>query len=110
MPEAKAPLAEIAIPAREARVAEVEAGDVLRIIDPEGQQVGDFAAYLRDDPDEYFSPSRATPAASRRSRARSESTAQAGACAESCAGTCSWTASSMTGRSSPSSRSTRPAR
>jgi hypothetical protein len=34
MPEAKAPLAEIAIPAREARVAEVEAGDVLRIIDP----------------------------------------------------------------------------
>ena len=48
---------EIRIPAQEARVAELEAGSVLEIVDPEGRQAGDFAAYLRDDPDEYFSPS-----------------------------------------------------
>ena len=57
MPEANVPLAEIPIPARKARVVKVETGNVLRIIDPEGQQVGDFAAYVGDDPDEYFSPS-----------------------------------------------------
>lgn len=47
----------IPIPAREARAIELAAGSVLRILDPQGRQTGDFAAYLRDDPDEYFSPS-----------------------------------------------------
>ena len=49
-------VAEVLIPAREARVVEVEAGQVLQIVDPEGQQVGDFAAYVCSDPEEYFSP------------------------------------------------------
>jgi uncharacterized protein YcgI (DUF1989 family) len=46
----------IVVPAREARVVELNAGDVLDIVDLEGQQVGDLVAYRSADPEEFFSP------------------------------------------------------
>lgn len=50
------PLAgDLVVPAREARTIEVRAGQVLQLVDLEGQQVGDFVAYLSDRPDEHFS-------------------------------------------------------
>ncbi len=49
-------ISEVEVPAREARVVEVGAGQVLQIVDTEGQQVGDLAAYVRSDPTEIFSP------------------------------------------------------
>ncbi|MBS1888631.1 MAG: urea carboxylase-associated family protein [Actinobacteria bacterium] len=48
-------LREVVVPAREARTIEVEAGQVLAVVDLEGRQVGDLAAWLRD-PREYLSP------------------------------------------------------
>lgn len=45
----------IEVPAREARVAEVDAGQLVRVIDVEGGQVGDTWAFVRDDPSEYQS-------------------------------------------------------
>lgn len=47
---------EVVVPAREARVAQVKAGQVLQIVDLEGQQVGDLMAYLTEDRAEYMSP------------------------------------------------------
>lgn len=47
---------EIVVPAREARVAKVEKGQILQIVDLEGQQVGDLMAFRTDDPDDYLSP------------------------------------------------------
>lgn len=47
---------EIEVPAREARVVDVEPGQILQVVDLEGQQVGDLAAYVRDEPGEYLSP------------------------------------------------------
>ena len=38
----------IEVPAREARVAEVDAGQLVRVIDVEGGQVGDTWAFVRD--------------------------------------------------------------
>lgn len=49
-------IAEVHVPAREARVAELRGGQVLQIIDLEGQQVGDLVAYRPEDPGEYLSP------------------------------------------------------
>lgn len=48
---------EVIVPAREARTMEVRKGQTLEIVDLDGQQVGDFAAWLAADPDEYLSPS-----------------------------------------------------
>lgn len=51
-------LAEVVdVPACEGRAIRVRVGDRLRIVDVEGRQVGDFAAWSAVDPDEYFSPS-----------------------------------------------------
>ncbi len=50
-------MAEVIVPAREARTMEVKKGQVLEIVDLEGQQVGDFTAWLASDPNEYLSPS-----------------------------------------------------
>ena len=47
---------DVEVPAREARVVEVKRGQVLQIVDLEGQQVGDLMAYRPSDPDEYLSP------------------------------------------------------
>ncbi len=47
---------EVVVPACEARTALVRAGQVLQIVDLEGQQVGDLMAYLSKDPGEYMSP------------------------------------------------------
>lgn len=49
-------LEEILVPACEARVAKVEKGQVLQIVDLEGQQVGDLMAFRTDDPGDYLSP------------------------------------------------------
>ena len=49
-------VAEVEVPAREARTAEVKKGQVLQIVDLEGQQVGDLMAYRPEDPGEYLSP------------------------------------------------------
>lgn len=49
-------VSEIVVPAREARVAELKAGQVLQVVDLEGKQVGDLMAYRSEDPSEYMSP------------------------------------------------------
>ena len=49
-------VAEVEVPAREARVVEVKSGQVLQVVDLEGQQVGDLMAYRTEDPGEYLSP------------------------------------------------------
>ena len=49
-------MAEVIVPAREARTMEVKKGQTLEIVDLEGQQVGDFTAWLASDPNEYLSP------------------------------------------------------
>lgn len=49
-------MAEVIVPAREARTMEVKKGQTLEIVDLEGQQVGDFTAWLAFDPNEYLSP------------------------------------------------------
>ena len=48
-------ISEIEVPEREARIVEVDAGQVLQVVDVEGQQVGDLAGYVRGDPAEQFS-------------------------------------------------------
>jgi uncharacterized protein YcgI (DUF1989 family) len=50
-------LQEVVVPAREARLIEVPKGRVLEVVDLEGQQVGDLAAWMTGDPEEYLSPS-----------------------------------------------------
>jgi uncharacterized protein YcgI (DUF1989 family) len=50
-------MAEVIVPAREARTMEVKKGQTLEIVDLEGRQVGDFTAWLKADTDEYLSPS-----------------------------------------------------
>jgi hypothetical protein len=47
---------QIVVPAREGRGVVVRAGQLLDIIDLEGQQVGDLVAWRQDDPREYMSP------------------------------------------------------
>lgn len=47
---------EVTVPAREARWLSVRAGQLLEIVDLEGQQVGDLMAYMASRPGEYFSP------------------------------------------------------
>ncbi len=47
---------EVIVPAREARLVELAAGQVLEVVDLEGQQVGDLAAWMQDRPSEYLSP------------------------------------------------------
>lgn len=47
---------EVHVPAREARCAELTAGQVLQVVDLQGRQVGDMVAYLRETPAEYLSP------------------------------------------------------
>lgn len=49
-------VAEVHVPARTAAVAEVQRGQVLQVVDLEGQQVGDLMAYRPSDPTEYLSP------------------------------------------------------
>lgn len=49
-------VAEIEVPAREARAIEVKQGQVLQVVDLEGQQVGDLMAYRAEDSGEYLSP------------------------------------------------------
>jgi len=44
------------VPAREGRGVLVDKGQILDIVDLEGQQVGDLVAWRRDDPGEYMSP------------------------------------------------------
>jgi uncharacterized protein YcgI (DUF1989 family) len=46
---------EVVVPACEARAVEVRAGQVLQVVDLEGQQVGDLIAYRLADPTEVFS-------------------------------------------------------
>jgi uncharacterized protein len=48
---------EVIVPAREARTIEVKKGQILEVVDLEGQQVGDLAAWMSADPEEYLSPS-----------------------------------------------------
>lgn len=49
------PLIDLTVPAREARTVAVEAGQLLQLVDLEGQQVGDFVAHRPDRPEEHFS-------------------------------------------------------
>lgn len=53
------------IPPCSARAVELEAGDELVVIDPEGQQVSDLVAFARDDTAEYLSSGRSIDYASR---------------------------------------------
>jgi uncharacterized protein len=48
-----------------AQAVELEAGDELLVIDPEGQQVSDLVAFARDDTAEYLSSGRSIDYASR---------------------------------------------
>jgi len=47
---------EVIVPAYEARTIEVRKGQTLEVVDLEGQQVGDLAAWMISDPSEYLSP------------------------------------------------------
>jgi uncharacterized protein YcgI (DUF1989 family) len=51
-----APVNEVVVPAKEGRGVLVAKGQLVDVIDIEGQQVGDLVAWLRDKPDEYMSP------------------------------------------------------
>ncbi|TVQ34065.1 MAG: urea carboxylase-associated family protein [Wenzhouxiangella sp.] len=53
------------IPPCSARALELEAGDTLVVIDPEGQQVSDLVAFAREDLREYLSSGRSIDYASR---------------------------------------------
>ncbi|MCB0828091.1 MAG: urea carboxylase-associated family protein [Solirubrobacterales bacterium] len=50
------PVEEVIVPAYEARTIEVKKGQTLEVVDLEGQQVGDLAAWMIDDPSEHLSP------------------------------------------------------
>jgi uncharacterized protein YcgI (DUF1989 family) len=47
----------VAVPASHGAAMRLRKGERLRIVDVEGRQVGDLAAWNADDPGEYFSPS-----------------------------------------------------
>ena len=47
---------EVRVPARQARALAVRAGQILQVVDLEGQQVGDLVAYRPDEPGEHLSP------------------------------------------------------
>ena len=51
-----AAVTEVPVPAREGRGAFAARGQLIDIVDVEGQQVGDLVAWLRDRPEEYLSP------------------------------------------------------
>jgi uncharacterized protein len=53
------------IPPCSARALELDAGDTLVVIDPEGQQVSDLVAFAREDLREYLSSGRSIDYASR---------------------------------------------
>ena len=53
------------IPPCSARAVELEPGDVLVVIDPEGEQVSDLVAFNRDNTGEYLSSGRSIDYASR---------------------------------------------
>lgn len=53
------------IPPCSGHALELEVGDVLVVIDPEGQQVSDMVAYARDDTREYLSSGRSIDYAAR---------------------------------------------
>ena len=53
------------IPPCSGRAFELEAGDVLEVVDPMGQQVGDMTAFARDDLAEYLSSGRSIDYAGR---------------------------------------------
>ena len=55
MAEADGPMRQIVVPAREGRTVRVRAGGWFRVIDLEGQQVGDLFAFSADDMGEYAS-------------------------------------------------------
>ena len=48
---------EVVVPAREARTVKIARGQLLQVVDLEGQQVGDMAVWMAEDPSEYMSPS-----------------------------------------------------
>lgn len=48
---------EVVVPAREARTVQIARGQLLQVVDLEGQQVGDMAVWMAEDPSEYMSPS-----------------------------------------------------
>jgi uncharacterized protein YcgI (DUF1989 family) len=52
----EAAVSETVVPAREGRGAMVAKGQLIDIVDVEGQQVGDLVAWLSDRPEEYMSP------------------------------------------------------
>ncbi len=60
-----ADLATVRIPPCSAKTVELEAGDELLIIDPDGQQVSDLVAFRRSDLGEYLSSGRSLDYASR---------------------------------------------
>ncbi len=47
---------EVLVPASQGRGIRVRKGQLLDVIDVEGQQVGDLVAYVEQDPSEYLSP------------------------------------------------------
>lgn len=53
------------VPPCSARAVELDEGDVLVIVDPEGEQVSDLVAFARDDTREYLSSGRSIDYASR---------------------------------------------
>ncbi len=55
----------VRIPPCSAKAVELAAGDVLTVVDPEGQQVSDLVAFNRDDMAEYLSSGRSIDYASR---------------------------------------------
>lgn len=54
--ESRELVGEVLVPARQARFMALRAGQVLQIVDLEGEQVGDFVAYRPERPEEYLSP------------------------------------------------------
>lgn len=61
----KADVTTVRIPPCSAKSVELETGDELRIIDPDGQQVSDLVAFERSDCGEYLSSGRSLDYASR---------------------------------------------
>lgn len=61
----KSPVATVRIPPCSAQAVELDRGDELLIIDPEGQQVSDIVAFGRPDTEEYLSSGRSLDYASR---------------------------------------------
>ena len=49
-------IADVLVPAREAKVVSLEAGQILDIVDVQGHQVGDLVAWRPENPGEYLSP------------------------------------------------------